>query len=951
MNLSFARPLYLGLLLTLIPLVFYWLRSPVSLTPRRMRDSLVLRVLSITCLVLALAGAQIVGRSDKLTVMFLLDRSLSTGGNSEGWQRDFVSKALKDKPSEDLFGLLLFGEDAGIELPPGTHGTKEIGQLTTVVDKKSSQLTSALRFASTTFPGGTARRLIVLTDGRSTESDAGPEIQALSDAGIEVWMIPLPERKIKDILLSRFESPAQIAVDEPFLLRAVIESQGLESCQLLITENGRPKQTLSLKLREGPNLFLLPQKKSTSGPVLYEARILSEEDSRPQNNKGETLSLIGGEQTLVVLRNDSGPGPLVTMMREAGLNAQAYRPSELPTSVGAWRDVSCLVIEDVDSLDWSKRLQNITSLLVREGGMGLLMCGSDSTFGVGAYQRTPIEPLLPVNLSIRRPKDQPLSALIQLIDKSGSMSGDPIRMAREAAVAAMEPLSERDLVGIVGFDSAARWVHKLSVKGDGGELKRAVRGLRAGGGTDLYPAFKEALETLDNTQAPLKHIIVLSDGAVAQADYESLLERANKGRVTVSAVAFGQGADVRFLEHLASKGKGRLFRSAQTTEGSTLAQIFIRDTVLATGAGIQEKPTEARPTTAGKSSPILSGLSFQNSPPLLAHNMASSKGGTAKTLLQTKKKDPILAVGRAGLGKTAAWLSDLGGDWSKGWAEARGSGGESLLETILLRTVRSIVSSNSLPLAARGNQLDVRPAGNGDVAALEVSLSTRKPLSGPVKIVTVAKDGSSNQEILHPFSPFQARGLVRVTETGSGLVLAQDTEGRLLGRTNFTISLAPEFTKIGTDEQALKRWSQVPNGRFDPAPEEAFQKPSRSVPVRTPLDHDLARGALLLLLLEIAVRRLPLGKPKVARSSEPNKQRTSELSERFSKLRATKRALKERNPSSHKEKPRLERLQRKRASTAQAASESSPLPPKQAELKTTEESTLAKLKKARKKKK
>jgi len=942
-TLFFSRPLFLLTLLTLIPLALMWRKKPTSLTPRRKRDALVLRLLTLLCLCLALSGAQIATESERLTVVFLLDRSLSTGGNSQSWEREFVNRALVGKEREDSFGVLLFGKDTGVELPAGRHSTSELGAFTAVVNRSSSQLTNALRLASTAFPGETARRLVVLTDGQSTEGGVAEEIRALSDAGVEVWLKPLPERRQKDLLLSRLETPSQVALDEPFLMRLVVESRGIESCRLLVTENGVPRQELNLTLRPGPNLFLLPQRKSTSGPVRYGARLLSTEDGQLENNKGESITLVGGEQTVLVLRQEDGPGALVPLLREAGLKAEAVQPSELPHSVAAWRDVSCLVIEDVDSLSWSKRLQTVVNLLVREGGSGLVMCGSDSTFGVGAYQKTPIEPLLPVELSIRRPKDEPLSALVQCLDKSGSMSGEPIRKAREAAIAAGETLSERDLLGVVGFDSAARWVVPLAPKGDGEALVQGVATLRAGGGTDLYPAFSEALDELESSNAPLKHIIVLSDGAVGGGNYDKLLKKANRLKVTVSAVAFGQGADFRFLEDLTKKGKGRLFRSMDTGQGSTLAQIFIRDTVLATGAGVQEKPTEVRPTSAGESSPILADINFTGTPRLAAHNMASSKGGTSKTLLQSPKRDPVLAVGKAGLGFTAAWLSDLGGDWARSWDQTAGpTPALSLLETILIRSIRSAVSSQALPLSARGNRLEVRSSTAGDLAQLEIGLSTRRPLKGPVKVVSIATDGSSVEALLHPQGPFRAAGSLQVTEPGSGLVLAQDGDGQLLARTNFSMPLAPEFLSLGTNTAGLRRWSQVPHGRFDPEPETVFTAPAQPVPRRTPLEHDLARGALLLLLLEIAVRRLPVPKGSKKKKKKQPTARTREMRSRFSRLRETKKAVSEKRSGGEK-KLRVERLSIPPVSKPESQA------PEQTEK--SEESTLARLKRARKKKK
>ena len=142
MKLFFSRPLLLLSLLSLLPLVYYWLKTPTSLTPSRSRASLWLRGLGLTCLGLAMAGASVVSSSNDLTVIFLLDRSYSTGGNSQGWQRSFLNEALQGKSGGDQFGVVVFGKDTGVELPAGNHGS-EVGPLTTVVDQRASGLTSA----------------------------------------------------------------------------------------------------------------------------------------------------------------------------------------------------------------------------------------------------------------------------------------------------------------------------------------------------------------------------------------------------------------------------------------------------------------------------------------------------------------------------------------------------------------------------------------------------------------------------------------------------------------------------------------------------------------------------------------------------------------------------------------------------------------------------------------
>ncbi len=585
------------------------------------------------------------------------------------------------------------------------------------------------------------------------------------------------------------------------------------------------------------------------------------------------------------------------------MKALAVTPAELPRRVGAWRDTSALVVEDVSAIDWSQELQKVVSLLVRDGGMGLLMLGSDATFGVGGYQHTAIEPLLPVNLAIRRPKDMPLAALVQCLDKSGSMTGRPIEMAREAAIAAGDTLSEKDLLGLVAFDDASRWIFDFQVKGDGQDFKRRVASLRAGGGTDLYPALDDAIGALDDVAAPLKHVIVLSDGATAPADFDGLLKRAVAERITVSAVALGSGADITFLTDLTKKGRGRLYISPETGAGSPLPQIFIRETLLATGSGVNDKPTEVRPTAEGGGSPLLEGLVFQGTPPLAAYNMASQKGGTAITLLQSPKKDPILALGRAGLGKTAAWTSDLGGVWAAAWMSVEGQGGASLLETILLRTVRSVNAVGDLGERSRGSGLEARAQAVGDLSTIELRLATRAPLKGPVKAVVVDSKGESVEAVMHPESPFLATGSVQLTESGSALVFAQDADGELLARCNLSVPLTPEFARLGTNTDLLKELAQRSGGRFDAPAGEVFSPPIRPFPVRTPLGFDLIRGAILLLMLEIAVRRLPVPRRKPRQAAEQAEAATVQLRAQMSQLRQTKSALRQPRQDS----PRIQR--------------------------------------------
>src|SRR4051794_31766311 len=93
-GLSFARPEALLLLLLLLPLAVYLSRTSMALLRRATRRfSLALRMLIIILLVLALSGVEIVRAADKLSVVFLLDRSDSVSQSQQVQSGEFVKKA------------------------------------------------------------------------------------------------------------------------------------------------------------------------------------------------------------------------------------------------------------------------------------------------------------------------------------------------------------------------------------------------------------------------------------------------------------------------------------------------------------------------------------------------------------------------------------------------------------------------------------------------------------------------------------------------------------------------------------------------------------------------------------------------------------------------------------------------------------------------------------------
>ncbi len=101
-------------------------------------------------------------------------------------------------------------------------------------------------------------------------------------------------------------------------------------------------------------------------------------------------------------------------------------------------------------------------------GMRLMMVGGEDSYAAGGYLDTPVETALPVTMRTRGAEMRPDVALVMVIDRSGSMSGDKLNLAKEGVAQAYAALEDNDKVGLVMFDESAQWVIDLQPKPDHG---------------------------------------------------------------------------------------------------------------------------------------------------------------------------------------------------------------------------------------------------------------------------------------------------------------------------------------------------------------------------------------------------------------------------------------------------------------------------------------------------
>lgn len=101
-----------------------------------------------------------------------------------------------------------------------------------------------------------------------------------------------------------------------------------------------------------------------------------------------------------------------------------------------------------------------------------------------------------------------------VLDRSGSMSGEKIEQAREAAVAAIERLGGDDIVSVIAFDHTVTTVVPATKVRSREEIIAAIRRIDIGGNTALFSGVSKGAEELRKFKSPqmVSRMVLLSDG-------------------------------------------------------------------------------------------------------------------------------------------------------------------------------------------------------------------------------------------------------------------------------------------------------------------------------------------------------------------------------------------------------------------------------------------------------
>jgi tetratricopeptide (TPR) repeat protein len=821
---NFVHPAMLWLLVLVGPTIHYYLKNHRD----RTIPTLILRLIAFILLVLALARPIVSGRDSMKTVVVVADVSQSISDTNLSVMQSAFRKIERELSANEKLKLVIFDQTARVM--DVHHGIKRTNNTSS-----GTALADALELAGGLIEHDGRGRIILFTDGLETSGDAGSVAYHLANRGISIEIVPEQSFPFNEVILKSAAMPAFGRIRETVNLYVQIESS-IETSATMFIKNSGHETAIPIKLKVGLNDLDHSITLGHEGNQNYELWIESEKDTLRENNTWTVSIQVGSPLQVLVLDDqpESSAAKTLQTILDKSAEVTLIKPTDLTLEM--IRNVNVLVLADVPSDSIPMVIQKRMAEAVIDG-MGIFVTGGRRSYGPGGYEISPVSKVLPVEYSQNLQRRDPSATLVIIIDTSGSMGGSRVNLAKEVARLAIARLKPHDKVGIVEFYGSKRWASPIGPASNAIDIQRALNRLSAGGGTVILPAIEEAYYALQNVHTRTKHVLVLTDGGVERGAFEALIRKmADKG-ITLSTVMVGPGTDTEFLASLANWGHGRFYICSDRT---SLPEIIVKQPESILLSPFVEKTSSL--ISAGNNS-VTEGFDFMTAPKLHGYNETQLRP-TADLVIQSDQGHPILATWQYGLGKVAAFTTQINGEWSNELLQWTS------YNKLISNTIRSLNGTD------KAHSLRISPisrSGGVEVAVDYLSTDTKYSFA-PIVLSIKDSKGPTHTQILDPIGPNRWNAVIRELKPGLYRLDAQTEDGNIKAQSALTVQPIREITSLTPNKILIGEISRMQEKARKRANELSKVNISRPYEVWP----GLVLAAMGFILLNVLVRRWPV---------------------------------------------------------------------------------------------
>lgn len=837
-----ADPRWLLLLPPLFGLaVWAWRDGPFFLGPGRKRVVLAVRLLLITVIVLGLCGLSVALPQGREAVVFVADLSASDASGRTSMEAA-INHALQQRPADDVAGVISVGRDAAVEQAPAR--AVSFSGFQGSINPDYTNLERGLELAGATLPDGYRKRIVLMSDGRENLGDALTVVRLLRDQGIRVDVIPQHVTGGPDVRVDRVDVPSQLHTREQFTLMVTLHSTVNTSTRIDVYRDHALADTRTEAVVIGESQYVFREAALGPGPHLFQVRVTPARDTQPQNNLGSALTTVqGAPRVLVVAAVPLDAANVLRSLNSTGIQTDLQEPARLQPTLAYLQRYAAVVIVNTPAVAFDPAVLAQLVPYVRDLGRGLVLIGGQDAYGLGGYGGTPLEQVLPVKMDLPRRRQIPSVAVALIIESLEAPL--PVNISKQAGTGVIKLLTEQDEVAVNSApdNGTSGWVVPLQHPRDKAAMYTVVSRMVPGDPNTYSMPLRSGYLMLKQSHARIKHIILLGDGDARDPAYGSLVRAIRAGGVTVSTVVTNAvtSSDFRTMRDIARWGGGRYY---QADDPSNVPRLFLREAHTVAHSGVVAGKFYPRRVSTN---PIVSDL--HRVPPLYGY-VATAAKPTAEVVLASRKLDPVLATWQFGLGRAAAWTSDAAGLWTRDWLAAPSAG----------RFWSNLVSW-TFP-SSTGSPLYISVTSEGGSGRISI---TTPPGLGSTPSVTarvVSPDLHTSSVGLQISAPGQYGGSFPATSQGAYFVSVVARGGRhvAVGQAGVAVPYSAEYQTIGTDMAFLQALARAGGGVVESGPQSAWQGNLAPVYDQRSMTDVLWFLALLLLPVDVALRRVVFGR-------------------------------------------------------------------------------------------